>query len=58
MSISIVSDRDLRFTAHFLEGFPASHGDTVDDEHNFSSPDGRVMSVKLIYVLSLFHMLF
>ena len=23
-----------------LEEFPESHGDTVDDEHNFSSPDG------------------
>ena len=25
----------------FLEEFLASHGDTVDDEHNFSSSDGR-----------------
>ena len=25
----------------FLGEFPTSHGDTVDDEHNFSSPDGR-----------------
>ena len=25
----------------FLEDFPTSHGDTVDDEHCFSSPDGR-----------------
>ena len=24
----------------FLEEFLASHGDTVDDEHNFSSLDG------------------
>ena len=24
----------------FLEEFPASHGDTIDDEHCFSSPDG------------------
>ena len=25
----------------FLEDFPASHGDTVDDEHYFSSLDGQ-----------------
>ena len=25
----------------FLEEFPVSHGDTVDDKHYFSSPDGR-----------------
>ena len=25
----------------FLEEFPASHWDTVDDEHCFSSSDGR-----------------
>ena len=25
----------------FLEKFSTSHEDTVDDEHNFSSPDGR-----------------
>ena len=25
----------------FFEEFPASHGDTVDDEHNFSSPNGQ-----------------
>ena len=25
----------------FLEEFPLSHGDIVDDEHNFSSSDGR-----------------
>ena len=25
----------------FLEEFLVSHGDTVDDEHRFSSPDGR-----------------
>ena len=24
----------------FLREFPTSHGDTVDDEHNFSSPNG------------------
>ena len=23
----------------FLEDLPASHGDTIDDEHHFSSPD-------------------
>ena len=32
--ISIVSDRDPRFTAHCW-----SHGNTVDDKHNFSSPN-------------------
>ena len=41
MPVSIVSDRDPRFTALFLGKFLASHWDTVDDEHNFSSPDGR-----------------
>ena len=25
----------------FLEEFPASHGDTIDDEHYFSSPNER-----------------
>ena len=39
--VSIVSYRDPRFTTHFLGEFLASHGDTVDDEHNFSFPDGR-----------------
>ena len=39
--ISIVSDRDLRFMAHFLGEFPKIHGDTVNDEHRFSSPDRR-----------------
>ena len=39
--VSIVSNRDPRFTAYFLEEFPTSHKDTVDDEHCFSSPDGR-----------------
>ena len=39
--ISIVSDRDPRFMAHFWGEFPTSHGDTVDDEHSFSSSDGR-----------------
>ena len=38
--ISIVSDRDPRFMAHFLGEFPTSHGDTVD-EHSFSSSDGQ-----------------
>ena len=37
--VSIVSDRDPRLMAHFLGEFQASHGDTVDDEHNFSSSD-------------------
>ena len=33
MPISIVSNRDLRFTA--------SHGDMINDEHRFSSPNRR-----------------
>ena len=37
VQVSIVSDRDPRFTAHFWGEFPASHGNTVDDEHSFSS---------------------
>ena len=40
VSVSIVSDRDPRFTA-LLEEFLESHGDIVDDEHNFSSSDGQ-----------------
>ena len=39
--MSIVSDRDPRFMTHILEKFSMSHGDIVDDEHNFSSPDER-----------------
>ena len=39
--VSIVSVRDPRFMAHFWKKFPASHGDTFDDENYFSSPDGR-----------------
>ena len=27
----------------FLGEFPKSHGDIVDDEHNLSSPDGRLV---------------
>ena len=41
VTVSIISDRDPRFKAHFLRELPAGHGDTVDDEHNFSPPDGR-----------------
>ena len=41
--MSIVSNRDPRLMAHFLEKFYASHGDTVDDEYNFSSPNGRLI---------------
>ena len=26
-----------------MEEFPASHGDTIDDAHNFSSPDGQLV---------------
>ena len=45
MPVSIVSDQDPRFTAHFLGELTTSHGDTVDDEHRFSSPDGRSIRV-------------
>ena len=37
----IVLDQDPRFTACFLGEFPASHGDTVDVEQCFSSPNRR-----------------
>ena len=37
--VSIVSDRDPKFIAHFLGEFLASHGDTIGDEHRFSSLD-------------------
>ena len=40
--ISIVLDRDPRFTAHFWKS-PASHGDIADDEHRFSSLDGQLI---------------
>ena len=43
MLVSIASDRDPRFTAYFFEEFSASHGDIIDDEHYFSSTDGRLV---------------
>ena len=39
--VSIVSDQDPRFMAHFLENFQQPMGTHVDDEHYFSSPDER-----------------
>ena len=39
--VSIVSNRDPRFTTHFLGEFLASYRDTIDDEHSFSSSDER-----------------
>ena len=41
--VSIVSNRDPRFTAHFLGDFLEIHADTVDDEHHFSSPNRRLV---------------
>ena len=41
--VSIVLDWDLSFTTHFLEEFLESHGDILDDEQCFSSPDGRLV---------------
>ena len=38
--VSIASNLDPRFIARFLGELPTSHGDTVDDEHRFSSLDG------------------
>ena len=40
VSVSKVSDRDPRFTTRFLGELLESHGDTIDDEHLFSSLEG------------------
>ena len=37
--VSIVLDRDSRFTAHFLEEFPNGYGHTADDEYNVPPTD-------------------
>ena len=37
VSISIVSNRDPRFTTHFWKSFQKAMGNTVDDEHCVSS---------------------
>ena len=39
--VSVVSDWDPMFTAHFLGEFLSSHGNTVDDDQCFSSSYGR-----------------
>ena len=46
VSISIVLDWDPKF----LREFPESHGDVVDDEHCFTSIDGR-QSERTIQIL-------
>ena len=43
VSVSIISDRDSRFTTQFLEEFLEGHEDTDEDEHNVSSIDGRTV---------------
>ena len=37
--VSIVSDRDSRFTAYFSEEFPNGYGHTADHEYNFPPTD-------------------
>ena len=39
--VSIISNREPRFTAHFLGEFPVIHRDTIGYEHRFSSPNGQ-----------------
>ena len=43
VSVSIILNRDPRFTAQFFEEFPEGHGDTDEDEHSVSSVDGRTV---------------
>ena len=43
MSVSIISDRDPRFTAQFWRSFQRAIGDTDEDEHSVSSVDGRTI---------------
>ena len=47
VSVSMVSDRDPRFKAHFWKSFLVSHGDIIDEEHNFSSPNRQSVRVDL-----------
>ena len=37
--VSIVLDRDPRFTAHFLKSFQKGNGHTTDNEYNFPPSD-------------------
>ena len=41
VSVSIVSEWEIQVYGSCLEEFLASHGDTIDDKHNFSSLDER-----------------
>ena len=41
-SIYSIRPRSQIYDSFFGE-FPESHGDTVDDEHDFSSPNGRLI---------------
>ena len=43
-SVHSIKSRSQVYSS-FSEEFPASHGDTVDDEHIFSSPDERSVRV-------------
>ena len=51
-SISIHSiESGPQVYSSFLGEFPASHGDTVDDEHNFLSSDGWSVRERTIQIL-------
>ena len=43
VSVSIISDRDSRFTVQFWRSFQRAIGDTNEDEHSVSSIDGRTV---------------
>ena len=43
VSVSIISDRDPRFTAQFWRSFQRAIGDTDEDEYSVSSVDRRTV---------------